>query len=322
MNGTQPTLHPGVRRLATLTCVVALLPIGLGSLVTTMKAGMAFADWPSSDGQNMLLYPWFRDFRTNPEKFVEHGHRLAGVLIGCVAIALAVAGWRAGSGWIRRYAVGILIAVICQGLLGGARVLMDAQVMAMTHSLTGALFFAACVLFRMLLMPSWDTWLRFTDDRAGVTAFAGAAVFPLLVIAQYSLGGALRHLHLLRTEHAVGAVVVLLAGGTIAARLLMVTHPLLRACGVLIATSLTLQFALGLGAMMARFGLKDIGYVAVVGSPEQAVVCSLHTVVGMFLFASACITSLAVCRLYSAGCLLSVSAELRGSFSPAGGRSV
>jgi cytochrome c oxidase assembly protein subunit 15 len=321
LNGEQSISHLAVRRLATLTCIVALLPIGMGSLVTTMKAGMAFADWPSSDGQNMLLYPWFSDFRTNPEKFVEHGHRLAGVLIGCVAIALAFSGWRTGPGWIRRYSAAILLAVISQGLLGGARVLMDAQVMAMTHSLTGALFFSMCVLFRFLLVPAWPAWQRIADHRLGVSGFAAAALFPAMVLGQYALGGALRHLHVLRTEHALGAVVVLFAGGFIAVRLLTTQHPLLKVCGVLIVSSLSTQFMLGLGAMMARFGFADIGYVAVVGSPEQAVVCSVHTVVGMFLLASASVTSLTVCRLYSAGSLSLVSAEIFGTVGSAARRS-
>jgi hypothetical protein len=73
--------------------------------------------------------------------------------------------------------------------------------------------------------------------------------------------------------------------------------------------------------MMARFGFADIGYVAVVGSPEQAVVCSVHTVVGMFLLASASVTSLTVCRLYSAGSLSLVSAEIFGTVGSAARRS-
>jgi cytochrome c oxidase assembly protein subunit 15 len=314
----QSTSLAAVRKLATLTCVIALLPIGMGALVTTMKAGMAFADWPSSDGQNMLLYPWFSDFRSNPEKFVEHGHRLAGMLIGFVAIVLAVMGWRTGPGWIRRYTIGILLAVITQGMLGGARVLLDAQVMAMTHSLTGALFFSGCVLFRALLIKQWSSWIRVTESRLGVFAFLAAALLPLLVLLQYALGGALRHLHILKTEHALGAVLVLFVVGATAARLLISGHPLLRICGLLTACTLSLQLLLGLGAMMARFGLADIGYVAVVGSLEQAIVCSLHTVVGMFLFASASITSLAVCGLYQSGALKAVHAEISGSPVSAG----
>lgn len=284
----------------------------MGALVTTMKAGMAFADWPSSDGQNMLLYPWFRDFRTNPEKFVEHGHRLAGVLIGCVAIALAVGGWRTGRGWIRNYATALLVAVIAQGLLGGARVLMDANTMAMTHSLTGALFFTSCVLFRWLLSHRWSEWVQQSDNRLTLGAYVLSVSMPFVVLLQYALGGALRHLHTLRTEHAFGAVIVLCVCGVCAVRLLTSGHALLRLAGGLVLSSLMLQFALGLGAMMTRFGYREIGYVAVVGSLEQAIVCSLHTVAGMFLLASCSIAALSVLKLHAAGCLNAVSADVTG----------
>ena len=128
-----------VHRFAVLTCLVALLPITVGALVTTLKAGMAFADWPTSDGQNMLLYPWLQDLR-HTDKFVEHGHRLAGILIGSdvncpghshVSERVEVVG-------SCDMAVAVLLAVIGQGMLGGMRVLMDEQVLAMTHSITGA----------------------------------------------------------------------------------------------------------------------------------------------------------------------------------------
>ncbi|MEY3458466.1 MAG: hypothetical protein RL215_1623 [Planctomycetota bacterium] len=322
MSTPQPSSTRAVRRLATLTCLVALLPIGMGALTTTMKAGMAFADWPSSDGQNMLLYPWFRDFRNSPDKFVEHGHRLAGVLIGCVAIALAVCGWRTGKGWIRNYSIALLVAVIAQGLLGGARVLMNAQTMAMTHSLTGALFFASCAAFRLLLVQQWPDWLRVSDSSLSLGSFAVIVAMPAVILAQYALGGALRHLHVLRTEHALGAVVVLVICSFVAVKLLLTSHPLLRMAGGLLLCTLLLQFALGLGAMMTRFGYREIGYVAVFGSLEQAIVCSLHTVAGMFLFASGCIGSLSTLRLYSAGCLKAVSADIAGQTVPAAGRAL
>ena len=79
-----------LHRYAVLTAAVALLPIGMGALVTTLDAGMAFMDWPTSDGQNMFLYPWLKDFHANRDKFVEHGHRLAGSLIGLISIGLVV----------------------------------------------------------------------------------------------------------------------------------------------------------------------------------------------------------------------------------------
>ncbi|MFM7830731.1 MAG: hypothetical protein ACKPJD_03030 [Planctomycetaceae bacterium] len=280
--------------------MVALLPIGMGALVTTLKAGMAFADWPSSDGQNMLLYPWLSDFRVNNEKFVEHGHRLAGVLIGMVSMGLAAAGWREG-GWQRRWTAGILLAVIAQGGLGGARVLFDRGTLAMLHSITGACFFSLCVIFRVLLFAGWRDWLRRTDSRFSALGFAFAVLAPVAVMVQYMLGGALRHLHLLRTEHVISAVFVSFVCVGAVWNLLTASHRLLRCCGVFIAAMLSLQVALGLGALAARFGAGAVGYVAVSGSLEQAIVCSMHTVTGMFLFAATNCAALAVLRLRAAG---------------------
>ena len=39
-----------LHRFAVATCCAALLPIVVGAIVTTMRWGMAFSDWPSSDG--------------------------------------------------------------------------------------------------------------------------------------------------------------------------------------------------------------------------------------------------------------------------------
>ncbi len=69
--------------LAVATAATALLPIVVGALVTSHKAGMAFADWPTSDGQGMFAYPWLK---SAGDKFIEHGHRLAGILIDRLSI--------------------------------------------------------------------------------------------------------------------------------------------------------------------------------------------------------------------------------------------
>ncbi len=80
--------------LAVATAATALLPIVVGALVTTLDAGMAFRDWPTSDGQGMLSYPWLH---SAGDKFVEHGHRLAGIMIGCVSIVFAAVGLDSGA---------------------------------------------------------------------------------------------------------------------------------------------------------------------------------------------------------------------------------
>ena len=67
-----------------------MLPITIGALVTTMNWGMAFLDLPFSDGLNMLLYPLLQ---AATHKFVEHGHRLAGMLIGRSSAAPILVAW-------------------------------------------------------------------------------------------------------------------------------------------------------------------------------------------------------------------------------------
>ncbi len=296
-------VHPIVRKLATATCVVALLPIGLGALVTTMKAGMAFADWPSSDGQNMLLYPWLRDFASNPDKFTEHGHRLAGVLIGLVSISLAVAGWVLETRWVRLFVTTILVAVIVQGMLGGARVLLDRQVLAMIHSITGASFFSLCVVFRLLCGSQWSAGMAQRETQTGPFSAALIAIAPVAVLGQYFLGGMLRHMHTMLNEHLIGAVVVGLVTLVSATCMMRSENALMRKSGYAVASVLLLQLLLGAGSYVARFGLPMIGYVATAGSLAQAVVCSMHTVVGMLLLASTVVSAMVLGGLSQAGCL-------------------
>lgn len=310
MSVSHETVHPLIRKLATTTCVVALLPIGMGALVTTLKAGMAFADWPSSDGHNMLLYPWFRDFATNPDKFTEHGHRLAGMLIGFVSIVLAAAAWRLSSGWVRTFAFCILVAVILQGLLGGARVLLDRQHLAMVHSITGASYFCLCIIFRLLCSAKWPEWLGQKDERLTPVGAALVAIAPLSVLGQYGLGGLLRHLHIMLNEHLIGALVAAIICGSASICLIRSQNSLLVKSGIGIAAALLVQLLLGAGAYLTRFGLPMIGYVATTGSLSQAVICSLHTVGGMFLFASTVVSAVSMMKLWRAGCLSGLRLEL------------
>src|SRR5262245_45346498 len=131
---TSSEYHPWVHRVAGWTAVVALLPITVGALVTTLKAGMAFFDWPTSDGSHIFLYPFLNMMFTAFDKFIEHSHRLAGALIGLVSINLLVVVWsREPRRWVKLMAALVLLGVIVQGLLGGGRVRLDESVLALVH---------------------------------------------------------------------------------------------------------------------------------------------------------------------------------------------
>lgn len=297
-----------VQRFAVLTCVVSLLPISVGALVTTLKAGMAFADWPTSDGHNMLLYPWLRDLR-HTDKFVEHGHRLAGMLIGFVSILLVAVTFRKEKRRaVRLGAVAILIAVIGQGLLGGMRVRMDEQVLAMTHSITGGLFFTLCFLFAVTVRRRTNSSTsQQADQRLGPATLALTVLLPIAVLCQYILGGFFRHLGQMLHEHIAGAVLVTLISLTVLSVVLRSNVSALRRRGSWLGIALLFQIGLGLGSWVTKMGFPAFGWVATANSPAQNIVCSLHTVGGMFLLATASATALEVIILARRGLIEGVS---------------
>ena len=53
-NQYQPWLH----RIALATPLIALVTVIAGALVTSKNAGMAFRDWPTSDGYSMVCQSW------------------------------------------------------------------------------------------------------------------------------------------------------------------------------------------------------------------------------------------------------------------------
>jgi cytochrome c oxidase assembly protein subunit 15 len=283
--------------LAVLTAATALLPIVVGALVTSHKAGMAFTDWPTSDGQGMFAYPWLK---SAGDKFIEHGHRLAGILIGCVSIVFALACFTLElRRWVRWCAVGVLLAVITQGMLGGGRVLADARAMAMFHGAFAAAVFAFMSSVALFLSRSWNEPPAIpSGSRLGALKFL-AVLTPLILVLQYSLGGLVRHLGTALYAHGVTAFVALAC--VIAT--VVVAHRTrigwLRRPAWLLGVAVLAQVLLGLAGWVTKFGFPRLGYVAVERSPVQIAVLTSHTVVGMLLLMTSIILLLRVARIES-----------------------
>lgn len=319
MDGSSRNIAPLVQKMAIATILVALLPIGIGSVVTTLKAGMAFADWPTSDGENMLLYNFFKDIR-HTDRLVEHTHRLAGMLIGVFTIALvAVTFWKEKTRWVRTWSIAILIAVIIQGLLGGLRVIQNAQTMAMVHSITGGLFFALCFVFahsvrRPGQLERQQAAAR--DTRTSPSMFYVALLLPLLVVGQYFLGGMFRHLGTMLHEHVIGAIVVFVGSVFVIFGLARSDSVRLKNRMKWLSAALVLQISLGLGAWATKLGIPAVGYVASVNSLLQSVICSLHTVGGMFLLATSATVAVELWLLAEAGYLAKIPARQSASIIP------
>ncbi len=126
--------------------------VALGAFTTSIGAGMAFPDWPLSNG-SVNPHGWL----TEIDKFAEHSHRLSGTMMGLITLVLA--GWlhlRESRAWLRKLGWWALAIVIFQGVLGGTRVLFDrvhvpgfemsfGQMLRIPHGVLAQVY--VCVLF-------------------------------------------------------------------------------------------------------------------------------------------------------------------------------
>ncbi len=293
-----PPRQRRTHRLALAVVVVTLaLPVMMGSLTTTLGAGMAFLDWPTSDGENMLFYDMFRDIRVgNVDKVAEHGHRLAGMIVGLLSIPLALLGWIDRRPGVRAVTLAVLLGIVAQGLLGGARVLLDARTLAMSHSLGAALIVPLMGLAALLTSQAWPRLIA-SQTRPGVALAAFVYLLPLLIFVQYLAGGFVRHFGTAIPEHLGGAALVGVL--SLAAAMLTVQSDVrqLRPFGWGLFAAVTVQILLGVGAWAGKFGMAAFGIVAVDRGPFQVTLRTLHTAGGMTLLMAAFLLASAVMRL-------------------------
>jgi len=195
-NNVAPSRLP--YRLATVLMCAVFPLIWVGGLVTSSGAGMAVPDWPSTYGYNLFLYPWQTWILGPWDIFVEHGHRLLGAAIGLLTIAVALVAYRYESrAWIRRLAYLAVPLVVFQGVLGGLRVVLAKETLAMIHGCTGPLFFAYCVALWHYLTPPKVVLANAIPSAAEYASLRKlsrlAIVTTVLAYLQLTLGAVVRH---------------------------------------------------------------------------------------------------------------------------------
>lgn len=250
-------------RFALVTGAAIAPLIFIGGLVTSTDSGMAVPDWPSTFGANMLAYPL--NNRSPGDVFLEHSHRLFGMLVGFTAIALVawavVGGVR---GWALKLTIGALVLIGVQGVLGGLRVTENSRLLALAHGALAQGVFAVVIALAAYLSPSYrrtDGLSEIDPVRARrVKMFATALLHALIL--QLLLGALTRHFrtgnHALWTHAAFSLVVMIVAAmaGAAAASLpaaggargLMA----LRSCGRALNIVVGIQFLLGWAAFAVR----------------------------------------------------------------------
>jgi cytochrome c oxidase assembly protein subunit 15 len=271
-------------RLAVVTTVATGVLILFGGLVTNTGAGLAVPDWPSTFGHNMFLFPWSGMVGG---VFYEHTHRLLGALVGLLTLALAAVLWPRG-GRLRLLGAVAVVAVCVQGLLGGLRVVLLQDTLAIVHGSLAQAFFALVVA--LALLTSRRMAVPPTGIEPGLRALAvtGAG----LVYLQIVFGALLTHAGRLDL-HLAGAVAVFVVLPMVTARLRRtgdgVAAPVARALLVLLA----LQLALGLGAYLSRFSPIWIPG----GQVTMLVVPVAHRLAGGLVFALAVLLAVRVCSV-------------------------
>lgn len=215
---------PWPHRWAVLLVCLTFPLIWVGGLVTTYQAGMAVPDWPNTYGYNLLLYPWQTWLAGPFDLFIEHGHRLLGAMVGLVTLALAMAAWRGEPRrWVQILALSAVPAVIAQGVLGGLRVLMDRQQLALIHGCTGPAFFALATAVATVASRRWlsvSTQRHAQAGRVQRLAVSTAALAYLQIV----VGAHVRHVMAVgdRELFRVAVIFHLLLAAALAAHVLLI----------------------------------------------------------------------------------------------------
>ncbi len=196
-DSNEPGFSPLLFALALVALIWSSVLLFAGGFTTSIGAGMAFLDWPLSNGS---LNPegWTQD----RDQLAEHSHRLAGKVIGLLSIAIAIAyGMREKRRGVRILAYTLLAVVVFQGLLGGLRVLLDslntgadnntvARSFAIAHAMGAQ---AVVLMLASLVALSAPGWFRAKtlSDRS-IARKIGTGSLVLLAVA-ILVGAIMRH---------------------------------------------------------------------------------------------------------------------------------
>ena len=301
-----------------VSCVLVastMVLLCFGALVTTYEAAMAVPDWPATYGHNMFLFPWAEWVWGPWDLFLEHGHRLLGAFVGLLSLVMVFTVWKSqASPIVKALAFAAVMLVVVQGMLGGARVLLDDKTIAKVHACTGPLFFSVATAIAVLTrrkasLPQSDSpqsasrRMSVVHDRK-----IGFAASGLVVAAYVQLvaGAQLRHIESAsigpRTFqwmvgfHVVGAFVVM--GLVVALAVLHGRSPsVARRWSWLLVCLVAGQIFLGVASWVVSWGVPSglLPFSLQFSEPIQArsafgaMVVTGHVLLGMFILGASVI---------------------------------
>ena len=277
-----------------MNAAATLLLLFAGGLVTSKGAGLAVPDWPTTFGYNPFLYPWSK---MAGNIFYEHSHRLVASAVGLSTVALAAALWlQKNPKWLRWLGAAAAALVVAQGVVGGLRVVLLEQTLAILHACLAQAFFALAVSLALFTSEEWrENPPREEAPEAGRLRRL-SLITTGLIYCQIVFGAVLRHTGELLSIHIIFAALVALHVILVGARVFKhhsQSPALLGPAGIL-SVLLFAQLVLGLGAYMGKF-------VAALPGPWSVVLTTSHVVVGASMLAASLILTLRSFRYFSRG---------------------
>lgn len=273
------TLSKGLRTFAALTAAMVVVLILAGGLVTTTETGDTIPTWPHWRG------------KLHGGMWVEMSHRFLGMLVGLMALGLAVGVQRRDPRKGLRKLVWLAFAgVVVQGLLGYLRVRYpeagpSQAFTAIVHAVFAQLVFCAFIAAAAATSRTWER-SRPVEDARGVGIAATIAAFLQLVV-----GAVARHTGIGLEAHVAGGILVLVLAAVFVSRLLL--SPLHKA-GVLLAAILVAQVLLGILTWALT---RTDGFSRTTEAPVGTLLLvSAHVALGAGLLAGLLVTTLLCAR--------------------------
>ncbi len=255
-----------------------------GAMVTSTGSGMAYADWPKSDGQ------WLPESSyTSLPGFFEHFHRIAGAIAGLMSLTLVVHLWRCralATPGGRASLLGLVLIVV-QGVIGGVGVLNNTPVaISSLHGTMAQLTVVTFAVAAYRLSPRWRATVPRAMPSAGSARTMSMVAIVALVLQTY-IGAIARHSGsaLALWAHVGNALivffVVLIAAGLAAGKLTGV--PGLQKLSKILLWLLVVQVVLGFVALLVRTGKdpKNVEHL------WRAALISTHVLTGSLLIVTA-----------------------------------
>jgi cytochrome c oxidase assembly protein subunit 15 len=278
-------------RLAVILACATLPLLFIGGLVTSKGAGLAVPDWPTTFGYNMFLYPWSKMVGNI---FYEHSHRLVASGVGLLTIVLTLAFWlQERRRWLRWLGVAALLLVILQGVIGGLRVVLLENTLAIVHAAFAQAFFALTVSLAIFTSPDWNSEPGDKPITDGGRLSRLCAVTAGLIYLQAIFGAVLRHTGERIDAHLFLALLVTLHVIFILVRIMKfhAHRPKLTRPAWFLAVLLLLQLMLGAGSYFGKF-------TSTLGLPMGVLILltTTHLVTGALMLATSLLLTLRAYR--------------------------